>query len=103
MKYREPWQGEGEEALEITVGYNTRVAWTTEDDVYVYTGDVSEREDGFVWIGRLCWEDNEDDPCDDEGFNVQRLRDFVIANNNTKYSILKGAEPDDSNRKENMQ
>lgn len=90
MNYREPWQDEVEEALEITVGPNTRVAWTTTDDVYVYTGDMSEREDGFVWIGRLCWEDNEDDPCDDEGFNVQRLRDFVIANNNTKYSILKG-------------
>jgi hypothetical protein len=68
---------EDEDALEITVGFATQVAWTTADDVYVHTGDTSEREDGFVWIGQLSWEDN-DDPCDDYGFNVQRLRDFVI-------------------------
>jgi len=88
MNYKEPWHDEVEEALEITVGPNTRVAWTTADNVYVYTGDKSERKDGFVWIGRLYWEDS-DDPYDDYGFNVQRLCDFVIANNNTKYSILK--------------
>jgi len=88
MNYREPWQDESE-ALEITVGPATRVAWTIDDDVFVFTGDKSERKDGFVWIGRLCWEDS-DDAYNDYDFNVQRLRDFIVANDNTKYSILKG-------------
>jgi len=45
--------------------------------VFVRTGDTTEREDGYVLIGQLGWEDMPDDPADDGGYNVGRLRDFV--------------------------
>ena len=75
MNYLEPWQLEGEEAVEIVVG-TTRVAWTVDDDVFIYTGDKSEREDGYIHIGQLEWEDN-NDPTDDFGHNEGRLRQYV--------------------------
>lgn len=78
MKYMEPWELEGAEAIEEIVG-GTRVAWTVDDDVYVHTGDTSERDDGYVHIGTLGWEDTPDDPADDAGFNIERLREFVLA------------------------
>ena len=75
MNYLEPWQLEGEEAVEIVVG-TTRVAWTVDDDVFIYTGDKSEREDGYIYIGQLEWEDN-NGPTDDFGHNEGRLRQYV--------------------------
>lgn len=78
--YPEPWQFETTDAIEITVGVPPkRVAWTVDDDVYVHTGDTSQRDDGYVWIGELEWVDTPDDPCDDAGFNEERLRQFVLA------------------------
>jgi hypothetical protein len=79
MSYLEPWQLEGDDALEIEVGA-ARVAWTESDDVFVLSKETqaqSTREDGFVWIGALEWVgDVEDD--EDEPFNLQRLREFVL-------------------------
>lgn len=77
MNYPEPWQSEGWDALEIVVGANTRVAWTVDDDVFVHTGDTTEREDGYICIGQLAWEDTPNDPADDAGHNISRLREFV--------------------------
>jgi len=45
--------------------------------VFIHTGDTTEREDGYVHIGQLQWEDTPDDPADDGGYNIERLRDFV--------------------------
>jgi hypothetical protein len=78
MNYLEPWQLEGAEGIEITVG-TTPVAWTVDDDVFVRTGDTAEREDGFILIGQLEWVDTPDDPADDAGYNIDRLREFVWA------------------------
>lgn len=78
MNYREPWQDEGWEALEIVHGEPPLpVAWTVDDDVFVRTGDTTERDDGYALIGQLEWVDTPDDPADDMGYNVNRLRDFV--------------------------
>ena len=75
---REPWQDEGWDALEITHGVPPLpVAWTVDDDVFVRTGDTTEREDGYVLIGQLGWEDTPDDPADDGGYNVGRLHEMV--------------------------
>ncbi len=75
-RYMEPWELENAEAIEIVVG-TTKVAWTVDDDVFIHTGDTTEREDGYVHIGQLQWEDTPDDPADDGGYNIERLRDFV--------------------------
>lgn len=77
MNYPEPWQHEPIDALEISV-LGLPVAWTADDDVFVRTGDTAEREDGYVHIGLLGWEDT-DDPCDDAGYNTERLRQYVLA------------------------
>lgn len=63
-------------ALEINV-LGIPVAWTEDDDVYIRQPEKSDREDGYVLIGQLEWIDNAD-PCDDEGYNTDRLRDYVI-------------------------
>lgn len=73
---REPWQMESVDALEINI-LGMPVAWTVDDDVFVRTGDKTEREDGYVLIGQLEWIDDINDPCDDAKFNEGRLRDFV--------------------------
>ena len=78
MRYLEPWEMEGEEALEIVVG-TTKVAWTVDDDVFVHIGDKAEREDGYILIGQLQWADTPNDPADDAGYNISRLREFVLA------------------------
>ena len=75
---KQPWELDGAEALEIIHGLPPLpVAWTVDDDVYVRVGDTTEREDVFVLIGRLNWEDTPDDPADDSGHNIDRLRYFV--------------------------
>ena len=76
---------EGAEAIEEVI-LGQRVAWTVDDDVYVYTGDTTEREDGYVHIGTLGWEDTPDDPADDAGYNIERLREFFF---NWKENELK--------------
>lgn len=74
----EPWELENAEAIEIVVG-TTKVAWTVDDDVFVHIGEKTEREDGYKHIGTLEWVDTPDDPADDGGYNIGRLRDFVCA------------------------
>ena len=77
-RYMEPWELENAEAIEIIVD-TTKVAWTVNDDVFIYTGDTTEREDGYVHIGKLEWDETSNDPLDDSGHNIERLRDFVIS------------------------
>lgn len=82
MNYREPWQDEGWEALEIVHGDpSLPVAWTVDDDVFVRTWDTTEWttewDDGYALIGQLEWVDTPGDPADDMGYNLDRLRDFV--------------------------
>lgn len=78
--YDYPPEYDNEDALEIVHGEPPLpVAWTVDDDVFVRTGDTTEREDGYFLIGQLGWEDTPDDPTDDGGYNVGRLRDFVSA------------------------
>jgi hypothetical protein len=80
MNYLEPWQLEGAEAIEIIVGFPPMpVAWTVDDDVFVRTESTAEREDGYILIGQLEWVDTPDDPADDAGYNIERLREFVLA------------------------
>ena len=80
MNYLEPWQLEGADGIEITVGFPPMsVAWTVDDDVFVRTGSTVEREDGYILIGQLEWVDTPDDPADDAGYNLERLREFVQA------------------------
>jgi hypothetical protein len=47
--------------------------------VFIHTGNKTEREDGYVHIGRLEWEEAPNDPLDDSGHNIERLREFVIS------------------------
>ena len=70
---KEPWQSEGESAWEMTIGF-TPVAWTEDDDVYLRNpaNPSTQREDGFIWIGHLAWDDDVD-----EAENEARLRNFV--------------------------
>lgn len=78
MNYLEPWQMEGEEAIEIVVG-TLRAAWTIHDDVYVHTG-TREREDGYQLIGNLHWVEESwgGNAFDDLAYNEERLREFVL-------------------------
>ena len=65
----------GVDAIEIAVG-SMQLAWTVDDDVMLYTGDASEREDGFVKIGTLeyvCWVDG-----DELEYNLELLRKFAL-------------------------
>jgi hypothetical protein len=36
-----------------------RYAWTEDDNVYVHDPQHSDREDGFVFVGKLAWLDEE--------------------------------------------
>ena len=75
MAYKqEPWQMEGESAWEIKCGFCT-AAWTEDGDVYLYNpaNPGTEREDGFVWIGHLDYNDEAD-----ETGNENLLHDFVV-------------------------
>lgn len=76
MRYLEPWELESEQALEIDV-LGTRVAWTENDDVFIHTGEKTQRDDGYEHIGRLEWEDSPTSHGDME-HNLDRLRDFFI-------------------------
>lgn len=72
---KEPWQSEGESAWEMMIGF-TPVAWTEDDDVYLRNpaNPSTQREDGFIWIGHLAWDDDVDEA---EAENEVRLRNFV--------------------------
>lgn len=76
-RYLEPWEMEGVEGLEVVVAKTTKAVWTENEDVFVHTGDTTEREDGYIHIGLLAWEDTPDDPADDGEYNIRRLRDYV--------------------------
>ncbi len=71
-----PSEYDVEFALEIVEsGYP--VAWTEDDNVYVRQPEKSDREDGYVLIGQLEWNDNSDSYAESEYDNLQRLRAFV--------------------------
>ena len=87
MNYKEQWQYEGEsysEALEIVHGGlplplgALPVVWTVDNDVFVRFEEESDRDDGYIHIGQLEWEDV-DDPSGYGEYNISRLRDFVSA------------------------
>ena len=84
MRYLDPWELESEQALEIDV-LGTRVAWTENDNVFIYTGEKTQRDDGYEHIGNLEWEDGPS-PHDDMEYNLGRLRNFFInwRNNHAK-------------------
>jgi hypothetical protein len=70
------------DALEVTVG-SMQVAWTSDDEVYVYTEQTkqqSTREDGYIFIGNLEWEDMpvDGDWTQEEANNLERLRNFAL-------------------------
>lgn len=66
------------DAIETTIG-SMQLAWTVDDDVMLYTGDASEREDGFVRIGTLVWESYHQMSYDDEmEHNLELLREFAL-------------------------
>lgn len=77
---------EEEQAIEITVGA-ARVAWTENDDVYLFVGeggsvDKRVRDDGYTHIGVLEWEESADAPVQfavEEAHNLERLREFYLA------------------------
>jgi hypothetical protein len=55
-----------------------RVAWDEDDNVYIYTGDFREREDGYTLIGEMGWQDVPDvDPDRELADNLDRLWQFV--------------------------
>ena len=69
---------DGVDAWEVVVA-GTRAAWTVDNDVYVYTGDTSEREDGFVHIGVLEWVDDDTvSVSESEAANEHAFREFVL-------------------------
>jgi hypothetical protein len=76
-----PPEYDAEHALEITVG-SMDVAWNEDDEVYIRaeeTKDKSSREDGYILIGHLNWEDSPDCNYDeDTEYNLERLRNFVL-------------------------
>lgn len=64
--------------MEIKIG-GMNVAWVEDDGVYVRSEETKEsstREDGFILIGYLDWEDSPDD--DDMEYNLERLSNFVM-------------------------
>lgn len=64
------------DAMEIVVG-DLHVAWTVDDEVYVHTGDTSQRDDGYVLIGMLEWEADHKTAMREQIVNEERLREFV--------------------------
>lgn len=64
--------------MEIKIG-DMNVAWTEDDGVYVRSEETksSTREDGFILVGYLDWEDSPDDN-DDMEYNLDRLSNFVM-------------------------
>lgn len=60
-----------ENSIDVVV-HDARVSWSETDDVYVHTGQTAEREDGYVNIGSLAWDDG-----GDEVHNIERLKQFV--------------------------
>lgn len=76
-----PPEYDAEHALEITVG-DMNVAWNEDDEVYIRsekTKDKSTREDGYIFIGHLNWEDSPDCNYDeDTEYNLERLRNFAL-------------------------
>jgi len=64
------------EAVEIIV-QGMRIAWTVDDEVFVHTGDTSQREDGFVLIGMLPWDADYKTHIMEQMENENRLREFV--------------------------
>lgn len=75
MKYTDI---DGDEALEVIIA-NWRVAWTIGDEVFIYAGDTDEREDGYHHFGHLGWEETPYSSSSEESYNVDRLRDYVLA------------------------
>jgi hypothetical protein len=78
-----PPEFDAEYAYEIVEG-GLKVAWTEDDNVYVYVGaDKTEREDGYLLIGTLEWMDDLteghgfDTYVDEEHCNLVRLRGMV--------------------------
>jgi hypothetical protein len=73
---------EDEQAIEITVG-DARVAWTENDDVYLFTGPgANARDDGYTHIGTLKWEESMDEYVPftvEEAHNLERLREFFLS------------------------
>lgn len=75
---------EEEQAIEITIGA-ARVAWTENDDVYLFVGVGAApgvRDDGYTHIGVLEWEESADAPVQfavEEAHNLERLREFYLA------------------------
>ena len=79
MSRLEPWQLEGEDVLEVIVD-DVRVAWSLDDDVYIYTGSAEERGNGYKRIGSLEWdEEPEYTIAQNENHNEERLCEFVRA------------------------
>jgi len=79
MNYQGPWQQESAEALEINV-LGLPVAWTVDDDVYVRTGETTEREDGYIHIGTFEWEDGHSESFSEQQLrNSDRLHEYVCA------------------------
>ena len=64
------------DALEFVVG-DLHVAWTVDDEVYVHTGDTSQREDGYVLIGMLEWDADYKTAMREQIANKKRLHKFV--------------------------
>lgn len=80
MNYMDPEDWYHSDAIEVTVN-GVRVAWTVDNEVFTQVRSLTERthpdDDGFDLFGYLEWEDN-DDPLDDTGHNLERLREYVI-------------------------
>jgi len=80
MSRLEPWQLEGEDVLETCVD-DVRVAWSLDNDVYVYAGRIEERDPrDYHHIGILVWDDEpEYTAAQNEKHNEERLEYFVRA------------------------
>jgi len=72
MRYLEPWEMEGENAIEVKV-LDFHVAWSDSNKVFIFTGEKNEREDGYKHIGDLEWNDDYT-----ETTNITRLHEFTL-------------------------
>lgn len=79
--YDYPPEYNAEHALEITVG-DMDVAWNEDDEVFIYTEKTktqSVRDDGYILIGNLEWEDSPNCNYDEDmEYNLERLRNFAL-------------------------
>lgn len=71
-------------AIDVTVDGKV-VAWTEDNEVFVFTRNYTHREDGFEYVGELAWQDHPDlTPEQEYDLNVKTLTEMILKQSVTK-------------------